>query len=119
MTHSIDVPIHRHPPISCVPSVGSRLNRLRRQAGISPDEMAKLLRMDKSQYAWCEQNTAVLEEGRLARLATLYGVDLEYLQGTTNQPRKPPPPSSSPRSTTSFSMPAPGRWMSATPWWSG
>lgn len=90
MTHSIDVPIHRHPPISCVPSVGSRLNRLRRQAGISPDEMAKLLRMDKSQYAWCEQNTAVLEEGRLARLATLYGVDLEYLQGTTNQPRKPP-----------------------------
>lgn len=78
----------KQPPVCCRPSVGIRLQTLRRKRNMTFQSIAKMLKLPLNQYKWAEKNLITLDDDRLDRLATFYKVDVEYLQGKTPHPTK-------------------------------
>ncbi len=62
----------------------ARIKELRRQKGISMDELAKELNVTKSRVNMWENNGTLPRSAALIDLANFYGVSIDYLIGNDN-----------------------------------
>ncbi len=71
----------------------SRLRSLRIEAGLSQKDVADRLHVSQRTYSDYENGNVRIHTDKIARLAVLYGVSVDYLCGLTDV-RTPYPPSS-------------------------
>lgn len=72
-----------------LPGLGSRLRQARDAAGLSQEQVARLLGLPRPAVTEMEKETRKVSAGELKELAELYKVSLEWLAGDLlNQNRK-------------------------------
>jgi transcriptional regulator with XRE-family HTH domain len=72
-----------------LPGLGSRLRQARDTAGLSQEQVARLLGLPRPAVTEMEKETRKVSAGELKELAELYKVSLEWLAGDLlNQNRK-------------------------------
>jgi transcriptional regulator with XRE-family HTH domain len=72
-----------------LPGLGSRLRQAREAAGLTQEQVARLLQLQRPAVTEIENETRKVSAGELKQLAELYKVSLEWLAGDLpNQGRK-------------------------------
>jgi len=77
------------PRTNDLPGLGNRLRQARDAAGLSQEQVARLLKLPRPAVTEMENETRKVSAGELKELAELYKVSLEWLAGDLlNQSRK-------------------------------
>ena len=75
---------------------GEKLLTLRKQSGLSQEQLAERLDVTRQAVSRWESDTAYPETDKIVRMAALFGVSCDYLLGVSNEPSptgdKPPSP---------------------------
>ena len=69
------------------PNLSVTLRRLRKAIGLTQAEIAELLHVDRTSYAYYESGRTQPKNNTLIRIAYLYNISMDALLGITDLPR--------------------------------